>query len=301
MGVHNQWDTEALERAVNSVLAQTCGDFEFIIWNDGSDAGALELLNKLPSMDPRIRLAGCDENRGLAFSLNECIKMARGRYIARMDADDESLPDRFEKQVGFLESNKEYSWCGSAAELFDEDGTWGYRQMPEIPEKRDYYKYSPFIHPSVMFRGEIFNEENGYLESEETLRCEDYEMFMNLSDKGLKGYNLQDALFRYRETKKSYHKRTIRYRVCEARIRYQGFKKMGMLFPLGWLYVIRPIAACAVPPSLIGLVKRTEGRMAKEIRENAYTPDHELRRTFEQIPEYCEQGSVIQGKLKSIS
>ena len=89
MGVYNQWNTYALERAVRSVLNQSLGDFEFIIWDDGSEGEAALALRKLPEKDSRIILAGRDENRGLAFSLNECIKLANGKYIARMDADDE--------------------------------------------------------------------------------------------------------------------------------------------------------------------------------------------------------------------
>ncbi|MBR5944399.1 MAG: glycosyltransferase family 2 protein, partial [Lachnospiraceae bacterium] len=102
MGVYNQWDIDALKRAVNSVLAQTSSDFEFIIWNDGSEQWVSDELRKLCVLDKRIVLAGRDENRGLANSLNECIKLAKGKFIARMDADDECLPERFAKQVEFL-------------------------------------------------------------------------------------------------------------------------------------------------------------------------------------------------------
>lgn len=118
-----------------------------------------------------------------------------GKYIARMDADDISKPLRIEKQVAFLELHPEYGWCGTDAELFDENGVWGVRAMPEIPQKRDYFYYSPYIHPSVMFRAELFDENLGYLASEETLRCEDYEIFMNLTERGQKGYNLKEPLF----------------------------------------------------------------------------------------------------------
>ncbi|MCR5673178.1 MAG: glycosyltransferase, partial [Lachnospiraceae bacterium] len=79
MGVYNQWNTAALERAVSSVLSQSLGNFEFIIWDDGSEGDAALALKKLPEKDARIILAGRDENRGLAFSLNECIKLAKGK------------------------------------------------------------------------------------------------------------------------------------------------------------------------------------------------------------------------------
>lgn len=259
MGVFNQWDEEELQASVNSILKQSYGNFEFIIWDDGSHPDAARLLQELPAQDKRIVLAGKDENHGLAYSLNECIRLAQGKYIARMDADDMAHPDRFAKQVEFLESHPEYGWCGTNTLLFDENGVWGSRNMPQEPTMRDYYHYSPYVHPSVMFRARLFDENLGYLDSEETLRCEDYEIFMNLVQRGQKGYNLQEQLFYYRETRDSYKKRKARFRINEAKIRYRNYRKMGKLFPVGWLYVCRPLLAIVVPSGVVSLVRRSIG------------------------------------------
>lgn len=268
MGVYNQWNEVVLREAVNSILNQTYQNLEFIIWDDGSHPDAARLVQSLEALDDRIVVAGRDENHGLAYSLNECIRIAKGKYIARMDADDISLPDRIAKQVNFLESNSEYSWCGCNTQLFDENGVWGIREMPEKPQEKDYLRFSPFVHPSVMFRAMVFDENEGYLEAEETLRCEDYEIFMRLRQKGLKGYNLQEILFCYRENKESYEKRAFHFRVNEAKLRYRNFKKMGMLFPFGWAYCIRPIIGGILPASWIGLMKRSEGARAKRHTES---------------------------------
>lgn len=259
MGVYNQWDEKVLKDAVNSILKQTLRDFEFIIWDDGSYPEAAKIVHNLTRLDERIIVAGKDENRGLAFSLNECIRLAKGKYIARMDADDISLPCRLEKQVDFLEKHPEYGWCGTNTDLFDENGVWGFRPMPEIPQMIDYFHYSPYIHPSVMFRSLLFDEDNGYLATQETLRCEDYEIFMNLVERGQKGYNLQETLFRYRETRDSYRKRKVRFRINEAKTRYRNYRKLNILFPVGWMYVLRPILACLIPPVVLEWLKRTEG------------------------------------------
>lgn len=263
MGVYNPWDEEVLLDAVKSILSQTYVDFEFIIWDDGSHPEAGKLVQRLAGLDSRIVVAGREENRGLAFSLNECIRLAHGSYIARMDADDISMPRRLERQVEFLEGHPEYGWCGTSAELFDEKGVWGFRPMPEIPSMKDYLRYSPYVHPSVMFRAELFDEDRGYLDTMETLRCEDYEIFMNLIQRGQKGYNLQEKLFRYRETRDSYRRRKARYRLNEAKIRYRNYKKLGILLPVGWLYVLRPLAACLIPPKLLAWIKRTECRSGR--------------------------------------
>ncbi len=259
MGVYNQWDENILREAVDSILNQSYENIEFIIWDDGSTPEAAKLVKKLESLDMRITVMRREENKGLAFSLNECILQAHGKYIARMDADDISLRGRIEKQVEFLEAHPEYGWCGTNTELFDENGIWGERPYPEEPTMKDYYKFSPYAHPTVVFRAELFDAGRGYLATEETLRCEDYEIFMHLMQRGLKGYNLQENLFRYRETKESYGKRKSKYRINEAKIRYRNYKQMGKLFPVGWLFVLRPIVACLIPTAVLEFVKRSEG------------------------------------------
>lgn len=101
-----------------------------------------------------------------------------------MDADDISDPNRLKVQYDFLEKNPQYSWCGCNARLLDENGIWGTREMPEAPAEKDYLKYSPYIHPTVMYRASLFEETDGYKVSEETLLCEDYEIFMRLRQMG---------------------------------------------------------------------------------------------------------------------
>lgn len=258
MGVYNQWDREALHDAVKSILHQTFPDFEFIIYDDGSDPKAAGYIRELGEMDPRIVTIGKDENHGLAFSLNACIDRAKGTYIARMDADDVALPERFAVQYEFLEMHKEYAWCGCNAELFDETGVWGSRKMPEIPDDKDYLPFSPFIHPTVMYRRKLFEKNDGYQVSAETLRCEDYEIFMRLHQAGYKGYNIQSFLFRYREDNASFRKRKFRYRVNETKLRYRNFAAMHMLFPAGWIYVIRPVIGGLLPAPFVAWLKRKE-------------------------------------------
>lgn len=258
MGVYNPKSQKILNQAVQSILQQTFKNIEFIIYDDGSNPRAAAYIRKLRKADKRIILIGKEENHGLAFSLNACIGLARGKYIARMDADDISDPDRLRVQYEFMETHPEYAWCGCNTKLFDENGEWGSREMPEKPECRDYLKYSPYVHPTVMYRKEIFETHSGYKEDEETLRCEDYEIFMRLRRRGLRGYNIQQYLFNYREDKESFHKRKMRFRINEAKIRYRNFKKMDILFPTGWIYVLRPIVGGLLPARMVAWLKRQE-------------------------------------------
>ena len=211
-------------------------------------------------------MIGQDENHGLAFSLNECIDEAKGKYIARMDADDISYPERLMKQKKFLDKYQEYSWVGCNIDVFDQNGVWGERKMPEFPIEQDYLRFSPYAHPTVMYRASIFDTNEGYVASKETLRCEDYEIFMRLRRAGLKGANIQDKLLAYRENKDSYKKRSFRHRWNEAKCRYRNFKALSILFPKGWIYVLRPIAACVIPYWLLAWYKRKES----SIQQNRY-------------------------------
>ena len=257
MGVYNQMDKAALDMAVDSILRQTLRDFEFIIYDDGSVPEAARYVYEQGKKDPRIRVYGVDRNQGLAFSLNSCAALARGAYIARMDADDIAREDRLERQYRFLEEHPEMDWCGSNAYLFDGQEVWGVRVMPELPVAEDFLRFSPYIHPTVMYRRELLRSQH-YDTGSSTLHCEDYEIFMRLLRKGYRGCNLQENLLYYRENMDSYGRRTLERRLNEAKIRYHNFRNLGILFPKGWLYVLRPIAGILAPNWLIAAIKKKE-------------------------------------------
>ena len=247
---------EQLLKAVRSVIDQTFSDWEMILYDDGSDPDAAETIRHAAKLDRRIRHVRNGVNRGLAYALDQCIKRSEGSYIARMDDDDISRPDRLERQVRFLQEHPDYQWVGSNADLFDETGVWKTERMPEIPEEKDFLRYSPYIHPSVMFRRETVWGRNAYISSGVTKRCEDYELFMRLHMQGRKGYNMQESLLLYREDRDSYTRRSIDNRLNEMRIRYRGFKRMGILRPSTAVYVFRPLAGAVLPNGLLHYILR---------------------------------------------
>lgn len=256
MSVYNQNNQIQLMQAVNSILVQTLTDFEFIIYDDGSDGESAEYIQKLKELDDRIQVIRCEENRGLAHSLNRCINVARGKYLARMDADDISFPERLEKEVAFLESHPKYAWVGTNAQVFEHENIWGILIMAEEPNQYNFLPFSPFIHPSVLFRRELFEFEGGYEVSMETLRCEDYELFMRLYIQGLRGYNLQEVLFLYRQDASSYKKRTYKTRINEALIRAKYFPKMNLPKAKQFVYILRPIVTGWVPYIMVVCYKK---------------------------------------------
>lgn len=138
MSVYNQWNKKRLEESIQSVLNQSFGKFEFIIYSDGSVKEVLAELQHYADKDKRIVLIHNPVNHGLAYALNACIDAASGKYLARMDDDDISMPERFKVQYEFMETHPEVAFVGSNARLLDEDGVYGIRRMPEYPEKRDF-------------------------------------------------------------------------------------------------------------------------------------------------------------------
>ena len=284
MSIYNQRNIKRLEEAVTSILRQSFTDFEFIIYDDGSDRILADDLKRFQQMDQRVVLISNPENHGLAYSLNTCIHVARGKYLARMDDDDISAEDRLQVQYEFMESHPEIAYAGCNAKLLDDDGVWGVRRMPERPDREAFLKCSPFIHPTVIIRREVFEEGNHYSDSRENWRCEDYELFMRLQKRGYQGQNIQKDLFFYREDRNSYAKRKFCYRMDEMRIRYRNFKELGILYPFGWLYVVRPLLAAAVPAGLIWRARKLYHSQDVKYEEWNWEEEKTVSENFEKNP-----------------
>lgn len=259
MGVYNPSRQKELNTAIRSILSQTQTDFEFLIVDDGSNVSTKEWLSRYTEIDSRIRIITKEKNKGLASALNTCIESAKGKYIARMDDDDISEPNRLEKQYKFLEANPEYAFVGTNAELIDDNGVFGIRKMPTTPKDKDFLPFSPFIHPSVMVRRDVYLECGGYEEGKETWRSEDYEIFMRMYAKGYRGYNLQEPLLQYREDRNSYVKRKYKYRIDEAKIRWRYFKGLDAPIFYKSIYVVKPLLVGLFPKRLIHIIKRMQG------------------------------------------
>jgi len=260
-------DSRMLRAAVDSVLAQDFADFELLLCQNGS--GQLpEDIRKLAAGDSRICLLEAKEGRRLAYGLNLCLERARGKYLARMDDDDLCAPERLGCQVQYLESHPEAAFVGCCAALFDEHGIWGHRQMPERPRAEDFLRFSPYIHPGVMFRRSVFSDGTRY--RTDIRRGEDYELFLRLAAVGCIGYNLQEELLFYREDLNGYRRRKLGSRLDEVGIRFQGFARLGILFPMGWLYGLRPLAAWCVPSVLVRLAKRLLHQWLGEMRHSLF-------------------------------
>lgn len=150
---------EWIKSAVDSILQQTYSNFEFIIINDNPKREEnYTILNCIKASDPRISIYHNEENIGLAASLNKGISKAKGDFIARMDADDISLPLRFETQMDFFGKNPDVGVCGTFARQFDEYGKLGRKiilRKKDAELKKAIRFFCPFVHPTVMIRKEL--------------------------------------------------------------------------------------------------------------------------------------------------
>jgi glycosyltransferase involved in cell wall biosynthesis len=181
--------------AVESILAQTFRDFELIIINDGSQDGSEKILRQLMKRDARVILIS-RENRGLVYSLNEGIGVARGKWIARMDADDISLPNRLEAQLSCLQQTGA-DICGSWVKFFGSSD----RRTIKHPQSDAAIKLgilfgSPFAHPSVVMRAALAKQLQ-YDKSWE--KCEDYDLWERAARSGWIMANVPHVLLLYRQ------------------------------------------------------------------------------------------------------
>lgn len=184
-----------LREAMDSMLAQTFTDFELIVLNDCSPDNADEILDTYD--DPRIVRYKGEKNVGLSNVLNVGIEMAQGNYIARMDSDDVSLPNRLQVQMDFLESHPEIDLCSCGMQLFGaRDEVWIREQNPEKVKITALF-FSPILHASSVWRKECF-EQKGLRFRQKMVPAEDYDLWTRALLKGLKLVNLPDVLYRYR-------------------------------------------------------------------------------------------------------
>ena len=163
MSVYNE-KLEWLSKAVESILNQTYKDFEYIIIidNPNLDKSAMDYLENKATNDARIRIHRNEKNIGLMNSLNVGIKLAKGEIIARMDADDISLPDRFERELKFMQQNNFDLVSGNRIDI-DENGKEIGRAIHVMDNPQKHLPYTNFIvHPSVMVRTDVMRELGGY-------------------------------------------------------------------------------------------------------------------------------------------
>ncbi|MEA4831267.1 MAG: glycosyltransferase [Oscillospiraceae bacterium] len=249
MGIYNCSST--LAAAIESILSQTYDNFELIICDDGSVDRTYEIAKAYADINPeKIKLIKNKKNIKLAATLNRCLEYAKGDYIARMDGDDISVAERFEKQTEFLNTHPEYDLVGTQMISFDETGDVGVREVIGIPDKKCLVTRNPFAHATIMCRRNVYSVLKGYSIETYAERCEDMELWFRFFAHGFKGYNLQLPLYKVRETAADYKRRKLKYGFGASKVLIKGYRLLG--YPL-YLYpfALKPILAYALPTSIM--------------------------------------------------
>jgi glycosyltransferase involved in cell wall biosynthesis len=199
--VHN--GEKYIKEAIDSCLKQTYPTLEIIVVDDKSTDNTLNILREYEQVDSKIKVLAVEKQNGLGNVINIGIRESKGKYIARMDADDVMYPHRIEKQVEYLENNPNCVAVGGQIDIIDENSNViGHRKyaIEDKDIKKNRFLFQPFAHPAVTLRKSKLEEIGLY--PEDMWKVEDVKLFLILSTKG-EFHNLEDTVLKYRVTFKT--------------------------------------------------------------------------------------------------
>lgn len=256
MAAFNVGDPAVLDLAVTSIVQQDMGNWELLICDDGSTDGTYERALEWEKRNNRIHVLRESHNQKAAKARNQCLRSARGQYIAIMDADDTCSPDRLWAQRDFLDANPQFSFVGIRGERFqnmpgDMDKPYWFCAQPQA---KDFLMTLPFVHGSLMFRRQALLDAGGYDESPRVERSEDYDLLLRMYAKGLRGANIVGPVYYIRENEGTFRRRKYRYRLKEARVKFRGFTQLHLM-PKGLAFAVKPLLVGLLPVCFLEWLK----------------------------------------------
>lgn len=238
MSVHN--GLPDLKEAVDSILTQTFGDFEFLIFDDASNDGSHQMLADYAAQDSRIRLVTNEGCIGLGASLARGVTMAQGTWIARADADDICLPHRLQTQYDFVQAHPDVDIVSSwALEINEHGDVTGERRVPlEHDNIARYIWTCPIIHPAVFFKKEAILKAGSYGTER---RRQDYALWFRALKAGLRFANIGEPLIKYRFADSYFNRNSTKALLQQVWIGWKGC----------WLVKASPVAYIGVTVPLV--------------------------------------------------
>lgn len=254
MATYNCEDTVAA--SIESILNQTYNNIEFIICDDGSSDKTYEILTEYKNKYPdKIVLLKNEENMKLPRTLNKCLEHVTGDYVARMDADDLSKLDRFEKQVEFLQSHPEYDLVSTGVETSDGEKVTGEIILPEYPDKMTLTYCGVFSHATIMTYPRVYSKLNGYSTDKYAVRVEDLDLWCRFFNAGFKGYGIQKVYYTVLEDTSTFKRRKWNDRINETVTRLRGFKLLHIPKRY-WIKAFRPLIIGLIPGFIYSYIHR---------------------------------------------
>ncbi|MGN1168014.1 MAG: glycosyltransferase family 2 protein [Lachnospiraceae bacterium] len=221
--------SRTLKKAIDSILAQTYTNWVMICCDDGSKDNTLSILRGYQLQYPdKFIIIQNEENRKLPYSLNHCLEYVDTELVARMDADDWSMPDRFEKQVAFLKEHPEFDLVGTGIQVSTGNEILTTIVQPVVPVPEDMLHCNCFSHATIMTYKRVYDALQGYSLDPNVERCEDLDLWSRFFVAGFQGYNLPDELYVILEDENAVYRRDLRNRINTAKTLSAAFKRMDL-------------------------------------------------------------------------
>lgn len=245
MAIYNCAGT--LEEALDSLLAQTYQGFKVVLCDDCSTDNTYAIAKRyVDKYTEKFILIRNHVNSRLPQSLNNCLDYANTEYVARMDGDDISKPERFEKEIKFLDDHPEYAVVSCAMDYFDGNGVFMTGDVTQEPTKKSFIGGTPHAHAPSMIRTSVIKSVGGYTVKRWTRRGQDVHLWAKIYSQGNKGYNLPEALYMMRDDAAAYKRRTFKEAIYSVRRNYEIFRLMDI--PMFNLYgLFRPVLVAMLP------------------------------------------------------
>lgn len=199
--------------------------------DDASTDNTYDVIRSKYGDNERILILRNEENKGRAISSNRCIQIIESKYIARMDGDDISLPNRLLEEVQFLDNNSEFAFVRSPMIYFDSKGEYRKGKATEKPDVSDFRKEPPFCHGPSLIWTKVVKSLGGYSENKSVVRLEDTDLWYRMYLNGYKGYNILTPLYKMRNDYKAFSRRKAKYRWYQFRHGYLMRAKLGLKYP----------------------------------------------------------------------
>lgn len=249
-----------LSESLDSIAMQTYPNWELVVCDDASTDETVEVLEAFAVLHGgRTTVLRNGTNQKLAHSLNRCLEHAAGEFIARMDGDDVSAPERFQKQVEFLLQHPEVDLVGTNMRRFNEGGLADVLELEQYPGPKSMRHGVPFAHATVMVRRQVYDALGGYTVSARTVRGQDKDLWFRFMRDGFCGVNLQEVLYLVREDEAAIRRRSLKTRINSFRTSMIGYRMLG--YPWHW-YVgpILELGKALVPAKAILAYRRWQAR-----------------------------------------
>lgn len=251
---------QTIAQSIDSIIKQTFTDWEFIICDDGSTDSTYDIIKEYESrFSGKIKAIHNEKNSKLPYSLNHCLKYASGEFIARMDADDKSYPERLEKQYEYLQANPDIDVVGTGMTCFNDENIIGERLPVTEPCAKSIGMGVPFFHATIMMKKTVYDKLEGYSLKQYVLRCEDVDLWIRFFGNGFRGANIQEPLYYVREDLAAAKRRNWKNALNASRTLLYGFYQYK--YPLKqYVFVLKPIISVLVPQKLKYLLNQRRWR-----------------------------------------